>query len=123
MTSNLIRDSWTDLDSAEFRLLLDKHIKGPGQYDDPSSNPDKLYLPLAGSSCRIALTYQKKKIVTIERGQAFDASEWDRISEEIENSILAGPKKNRTRIQFQQLLHIGFVAGKALWRPDSSSTG
>ena len=93
MTDNLLRNNWTDLDSAELRLLLDKRIGGPGQYDDRFNNPKKLYLPLAGSSCRIALTFRKKKIVTIEPGQAFDASEWDRVSEEIENSIRAGPMK------------------------------
>jgi len=93
MTDNLLRDSWTDLDSAELRLLLNKRIGGLGQYNDHSNHPNKLYLPLAGSSCRIALTFLKKKIVAIEPGQAFDASEWDRVSEEIENSIRAGPMK------------------------------
>jgi len=93
MTDNLLRDSWTDLDSAELRLFLDKRVGGPGQYHDRSDNPNKLYLPLAGSSCRIVFTFRQKKIVTIEPGQAFDASEWERVSEEIEKSILMGPLK------------------------------
>lgn len=93
MTDNLLRDSWTDLDSAELRLFLNKRVGGPGQYHDRSNNPNKLYLPFADSSCRIVLTFCPKKIVAIEPGPAFDASEWDRVSEEIEKSILAGPMK------------------------------
>jgi hypothetical protein len=93
MTSNLLLDGWIDLDSAELRLLLDKRIGGPGQYNRHSNNSNKLYLPLAGSSCRIVLTFEEQNIVAIEPGQAFDDSEWDRISEEIEDSILAGPMK------------------------------
>jgi hypothetical protein len=85
MIENLLTASWANLDSTELRLLLDKHIGGPGQYNDRLNNPDKLYLPLAGSSCRITLTFRGKKIVAIEPGQAFDASEWDRVSKEIEN--------------------------------------
>ena len=68
-------------------------IGGPGQYDDRSNDSNKLYLPLAGSSCRIGLTFRDKKIVAIGPGPVFDAAEWDRVSEEIEKSILAGPLK------------------------------
>jgi hypothetical protein len=39
------------------------------------------------------LTFRKKQIVTIEPGPAFDASEWERVSDEIEKSILVGPMK------------------------------
>ncbi len=93
MTTNLLSKTWTNLDSFELRLLLDERIGGPGQYDGLPNNPNKLYLPLAGSSCRIGLTFCDKKIVAIEPGQAFDASEWNRVGEEIEKSILAGPLK------------------------------
>lgn len=112
MTSNLIRDSWTDFDSAELRLLLDEHIGGPGQYVDQSSNPNKLYLPLADSSCKIVLTFERNKIVTIEPGQAFDASEWDRVSEEIENSIRAGPMKVGRDYSFSLFRVSGFWRGE-----------
>ncbi len=114
MTDNLFRDSWTDLDSAELRLLLDKRIGAPGQYDGRSNNPNKLYLPLAGSSCRIVLTFREKKIVAIEPGQAFDTAEWGRVSEEIEESILAGPMKVGREYSFSSFR----VAGS--WRGDRS---
>jgi hypothetical protein len=92
--ANLIRESWTNLDSEELRLLLNRRIGGPGQVDSAADpNEDKLYLPLARESCRVAVTFNKNKVVAIEPGQAFDAAEWDRIASEIENSILIGPPK------------------------------
>ena len=91
METNLLDETWTDLDSSELRLLLDKRIGGPGQYDRRANNPNKLYLPLARSSCRIELSFRGKNIVAIEPGAAFDAAEWEGIREEIEKSILAGP--------------------------------
>jgi hypothetical protein len=66
MTDNLLRDRWADLDSGELRLLLNERIRGPGQYDGHSNNPNKLYLPLVGSSCRIGLTFRDKKVIAIE---------------------------------------------------------
>jgi hypothetical protein len=114
MTTNLIRESWTDLDSSELRLLLDKRIAGPGQYDDRLGNPNKLYLPLAGSSCRIALTFRDKKIAAIEPGPAFDTAEWEGISEEIEKSIIAGTLKIGRDYSFSTFRVKGW------WRGDRS---
>jgi hypothetical protein len=111
MAENLLRASWADFDPTEVRLLVDKHIGGPGQFDR-LKNPDKLYLPLAGSSCRIVLTFQSKKIVAIEPGQAFDASEWDRVSTEIESSILAGPMKVGREYSFSSFRVPGSWHGK-----------
>jgi len=92
--ANLLSDSWKTMDSYELRLLLDKHVGGPGQYDGIDENPNKIYLPLAREGCQIGLTYSKKeKIIAIEPGPAFDAAKWRRSSEEIENSILGGPLK------------------------------
>jgi hypothetical protein len=93
MTARLLRDEWADLDSAELRLLLDRRIGGPGQYHDRSNHPNELYLPLAGSSCRIRLTFLGRQIVAIDPGPAFDAVQWGQVSEEIEKSILMGPLK------------------------------
>jgi hypothetical protein len=82
------------MDSYELRLLLDKHVGGPGQYDGIDDNPNKIYLPLAREACQIGLTYNRKeKITAIEPGPAFDATKWQRSSEEIEKSILGGPLK------------------------------
>ena len=70
-------------------LLLYERIGRPGQYDDIPNNPNKFYLPLARSSCKVALTFREKKIVAIEPGEAFEDSECMKISKEIEESILA----------------------------------
>jgi hypothetical protein len=90
---NLLHETWTNLDPYELRLLLDKHFGGPGQYDRELGDPGKLYLPLARSECRVALTFRKKKIVAIEPGPAFDAAEWQRISQEIAKSLFEGSLK------------------------------
>jgi hypothetical protein len=90
MATNLIRPEWENLDSAELRLLLDEHIGGPGQYDSRDAGPNTLYLPLARASCKIKVTFRNGKIVKAERGPAFNATEWERICEEIEESIHPG---------------------------------
>src|SRR2546422_11545406 len=77
-------------------------------------NPNKLYLPLADSSCRIRLTFRDKKIAAIEPGPAFDADQWERISQEIERSILAGPMKVGRDFSFSSFR----VQGS--WRGDRS---
>ena len=91
MTTDLLQSGWTDLDSAELRFILLKRIGSPGQYDSRDSNPNTFYLPLAGSSCRIKLTFSdSKQIVGIEPGPAFDAAQWEQVVEEIERT---GPYK------------------------------
>ncbi len=91
MTTDLLQSGWTDLDSAELRFILLERIGGPGQYDGRDSNPNTFYLPLAGSSCRIKLTFSdSKQIVGIEPGPAFDAAQWEEVVEEIERT---GPYK------------------------------
>jgi hypothetical protein len=114
MTFNLLSKTWTNLDSFELRLLLDERIGGPGQYDGLPNNPNKLYLPPAGSSCRIGLTFRDKKLIAIEPGPAFDAVEWERVSEEIEKSILAGPPKVGREYSFSSFRVLGS------WRGDCS---
>lgn len=110
MINNLLRDTWTQLDSFELRLLLDELIGHPGQYDGLSHN--KLYFPLAGSSCRIVVIFHSKKIASIEPGPAFDPLEWQKISEEIENSILAGPKKVGRDYSFSSFRVTGWWQGQ-----------
>ena len=75
---------------------------------------NRLYLPLAGSSCRLALTFRDRRIVAIEPGPAFDGAEWQRISEEIEKSVLAGPMKVGREYSFSSFR----VTGS--WRGDRS---
>ena len=109
MTSNLLRKEWANLDSFELRLLLGDRIGGPGQYDGVS--PHKLYLPLAGSSCQVVLTFRNKKIVAIEPGPAFDSAQWIRVSGEIEKSILAGPSKIGRDYSFSSFRVTGWWRG------------
>jgi hypothetical protein len=114
MTTNLLRKTWTDLDSSELKLLLDARIGGPGQFDGRDDNPKQFYLPLGRESCRIALTYAGSKIVAIEPGPAFDPAEWERVSEEIEKSILTGPVKVGREYSFCSFRVVGS------WRGDRS---
>jgi hypothetical protein len=94
MAENLLRETWANLDSQELKLLLDKRIiGGTGQFDGRETNPNKFYLPLARSCCRVVLTFQDKKIIAVEPGPAFDAAEWQKIADEIESAILVGPPK------------------------------
>jgi hypothetical protein len=62
---NLILDSWSKLDSHELRLLLDQRIGSPGQFDGREANPNRFYLPLAGASCRVVLTFRNNKIAAV----------------------------------------------------------
>lgn len=114
MMANLIHETWTKLDSFELRLILDARFGGPGQYDGRSDSPNKLHLPLAGSSCRIALTFCGNRIIAVEPGPAFDADEWERVSDEIEKSVLAGPLKVGREYSFNSFR----VPGS--WRGDRS---
>ena len=112
MTNNLLDHCWTDLDSGELRIILDELIGGPGQYSDRSNNPNRFYLPLAGTSCRIVLVFREKKIVAIEPGPAFNEAEWDRIREEIEKSVLAGSMKVGRDYSFSSYRVLGFWRGQ-----------
>jgi len=100
MTTNLLPDSWSHLDTGELRILLDERIGGPGQYDDRTTNPDTLYLPLGGDSCRVALRFRNGRIAVITPGPAFDAGEWERVAAEVEGSLLVGPRKVGRDISF-----------------------
>ena len=94
LPQNLLSETWTDLDSDELRLLLRERFgPGLGQY---TADDGRLYLPLAGAQSRIALTYDGNEIVAVEPAEAFDAAEWEQVSQEIERSILTGtPKTGR----------------------------
>lgn len=91
MPANLLRPTWGNLDSHELRLLFTERIGGPGQYDDQQANPNQLFLPLAGDSCRVILTFRGRQIEAVEPGNSFDRAQWDAIAHEIETSVLAGP--------------------------------
>jgi hypothetical protein len=92
-------------------LLLNKHIPGLGQHDRELGDPEKLYLPLARSDCRIALTF-REKIVAIEPGPAFDAVEWQRISDEITTSLFDGGMKVGRDYSFSSFCASGSWRGR-----------
>jgi len=112
MADKLLRDNWTDLHPADLRLFLNERIGGPGQYNRRSRDANELYLPRAGSACRIVLIFQEKSIVAIERGEAFDVSEWNGICEEIERSILVGPLKVGREYSFSSFRVLGSWRGQ-----------
>ena len=82
-----MRTGWTDLDAGELRFILLERIGQPGQYDGRDSNPNTFYLPLAGSSCQIKLTFSDSaQIISIEPGPAFESARWEQVVEEIERT-------------------------------------
>ena len=85
--------------------MLDEHLGGPGQYDDPSGSPNTLSLPRGGAACEVRLVYSKKKksLRAIEPGPAFDAATWTRIGQAIEISLFAGPIKVGRESSFSTL--------------------
>lgn len=110
MCENLLK--WPNLDSTELRILLHEIIGGMGQADLGAPKPSKFYLPLAGPSCRVVLTFKGKKVVAIEPGQAFDATQWRDISNEIEQSVLAGPTRIGREYSFSGRRIIGSWRGE-----------
>ena len=110
MTTNLLQTSWADFDSTELRFILLERVGGPGQFYYRDSNPNTFYLPLAGSSCRIKLTFSdSKEIVAIEPGPAFDSDQWMQVVEEIERS---GPYKIGRDWSFSEFRVDGSWRGK-----------
>ena len=110
MTTNLFQSGWSDLDSAELRFILFERIGRPGQYSDRESNPNTFYLPFAGSSCQIKLTFSdSKQITTIEPGPAFDAARWEQVVAEIERT---GPQKIGRDCSFSSFRVAGSWLGK-----------
>lgn len=110
MSTDLLQPGWTNLDSAELRFILLERIGRPGQYDGRDSNPKAFYLPLAGSSCRIKLTFSdSKQIVAIEPGPAFDAGQWEQVVEEIERP---GPNRIGRDCSFSSFRVAGSWRGK-----------
>jgi hypothetical protein len=113
MPDNLLKEGWTRLGSYELRLLLDKCIGGPGQYDGRSENPQRFYLPVARDGCKVALIFRGSEIIAIEPGGAFDAAEWRAISDEIETSLHAGPTKIGRDYSFSRFRVPGSWQGKS----------
>jgi hypothetical protein len=80
-----MKPAWSKVDAAEVRFILLELIGKPGQYNDRDANPYTFYLPLAGPSCRLKLTFSNtKELVAIEPGPAFDPGQWAEVVEEIE---------------------------------------
>jgi len=85
MESNLLRPEWSDLDSTELLFILLELVGRPGQYDGLTTNPNIFFVPLAGAASHLKLTFSdKKQLVAIARGPAFDPAEWERVSKLID---------------------------------------
>jgi hypothetical protein len=111
MSDSLLREEWSGVDSAELMILLKERIGGSGQVDR-EVKPEKFYLPLAGPTNRVAITYKKGLVVRIEAGPAFDTAEWERISTEIEISLLGGSSKRGRDFSFSSRRVLGSWEGK-----------
>ena len=85
--TNLLKSSWNNVDPAELMLVLRQRIGMPGQYYDRAKNPGDFYLPLAGDTCRLKLTFSdENKLIGIAPGPAFDSARWDEVVHEIEST-------------------------------------
>jgi hypothetical protein len=88
---NLLKSSWNTFDPAEIMFVLHERIGRPGQYCDREKNPGEFYLPMAGETCRVKLTFSDKdELVDIAPGPAFDLMQWEHVVREIEST---GPTK------------------------------
>jgi hypothetical protein len=98
MAQNLFVAAWNSLDQGELRFILKERIGEPGQYFNREQNPYTFYLPLYGNACKIKLTFSdRRRIVAIEPGPAFDANEWGTVAKDIERN---GPVKIGRDISF-----------------------
>ncbi len=91
MPNNLL--IWPNLQPTELMILLHERMGGTWQGDLSVRRPSKLYIPMFGPTCRVMLKFVGPKIVAIEPGEAFDTTQWEQISSEIENSVLRGPTR------------------------------
>ena len=110
MPSNLL--IWPNLQPTELMILLHKRMGGTGQGDISVRKPSKLYIPMFGPTCRVMLRFHGPKIVAIEPGEAFDSTQWDQISDEIEHSILMGPTRIGREYSFSGRRVTGSWRGK-----------
>lgn len=87
METSLFQPGWADFDAAELLTILFEYIGKPGQYHNHEQYPNVFYLPLAGPSNQLKLTFSDdKKIVSIEAGPAFDPAQWASVVQEIESA-------------------------------------
>ncbi len=111
MPTDLLQSGWIDLDAAELRFIFFERIGKPGQYQGRDNNPNTFYLPLAGSSCQIKLTFStSKQIVAIEPGPAFDAAQWEQVVGDIERT---GPNMIGRDCSFSSFRMEGSWRGKS----------
>jgi hypothetical protein len=111
---NLFKPEWSALESDDLRVLLENRIGGPGQ---SSGEPDdhRLYLPLAGAACRLALGFKGTAISAIEPGPAFDAKRWSEISATIDALLDTKPDKIGRDIAFSAFRVTGWWRGERSW--------
>jgi len=112
MDRGLFEKAWDQIDPVDLRILLDEHFGGPGQYADREAEAHRFYLPLAGSSCRVTLTFVGPRIVAIEPGPAFDPLTWTAFQEDVEASCLSGRAVVAREYAFSSFRVPGFWRGE-----------
>ena len=95
---NLLSEFPNDLHPYELWLVLDRKLGGRGFYSGAPNN--KLHLPNQGSDCRLVLDFKENQIASIERGPAFDATEWISIKHEIVATLITGSRVTGREISF-----------------------
>ena len=75
------------------------------------SGDDRLYLPLAGGTCRLALRFKGNAISAVEPGPAFDPAEWAQINTTIDRLLSAAPDKVGRNIAFSAFRVTGWWRG------------
>jgi hypothetical protein len=103
-SKNLLKPEWSEIDSADLRLLLESRIGSPGQYTgDPGD--DRLFLPLFGN-CRVILKFEGNRVSLIEPGNDFNEREWARVSADLDALGVARPNGFGSDFAFS-LYHVG----------------
>src|SRR5277367_982918 len=103
-SKNLLKPEWSEIDSADLRLLLESRIGSPGQYTgDPGD--DRLFLPLVGN-CRVILKFEGNRVSLIEPGKDFNEREWARVSADLDALGVARPNGFGSDFAFS-LYHVG----------------
>jgi hypothetical protein len=96
----MIRDIPKKFDNHEFRLALEHYFGGPGQFFNRKEEPAKFGIPLADSTCKAVITFNKKGIESVERGPSCSPEEWESTFRSLVKSTNEGPVEVGREISF-----------------------
>jgi hypothetical protein len=109
VNANLLKSDWAALESDDLRVLLENRVGGPGQ---THGNDRRLFLPLAGSQCRLILSFDDNRISHVIKGPAFDAAQWSEISATLDALLTTPPDKFGKDIAFSAYRVTGWWRGE-----------